>query len=755
MFQVAPSILAVGFVTWGFFAAGALAMAIPIIIHILNRRRFKTVTWAAMEFLLRAMRKNRRRLRFEQWILLATRCAVVFLLGMALARPLGCDNPTMAIMGGRSGISVFVIDNSYSMAYEVNRPGGKTHLANAKRIAKELVDRAARDGGIAIVTASTPAKAVVVRPSYNPQDVKDAIDRIEQSYAGTDLPGALKVALDIAKESERQPDKSLYLFTDATQSAWKGDQQKLLEQIGPDVAKVFRVTHHNLSAGEPQSNGAIVGVRSMDNLVTSKFPADFAATPRGYGNVSDASVQWKLNDQPIPAGSTASAVKLTPDSAEVTQRAVKFSDGGPQVLSASLVGGGVERLNIDDTRYRVVDVASELGVLIVEGRQGVRAGESTGFFLREALSPPKESGPASVVKTSSYVAAELVSVIEFGNKVLDNYAAVVLADVSQLAPTQAEQLERYVRAGGTVFWFMGDQVNPSSYNDILLPRKLIPGPLVKLVRVANNEKGYLFEFDPKRMPYLRAFENQENTGLDTVEIFNYWHVDVPQDGSVQTILKFQSSKTGATSKTAVADSALTIHSLGEGKILFCATSANQEWTTFPGNLSYAPVMHELVSSTVRTGDWWLNLQVGQPLVIPPAVRFTATPTLSDPAGRPVEMRSVAADGNSTATTYRTDPLAKPGVYSLQVGTKHFPVAVNVPDTEADVRTIPDGAIRESLGGIDVATLGPELPPEAAVAESGKDLSWIFMLAVLGLLAVECIMAMHFGHYRRTVTQATT
>src|SRR3712207_9552056 len=100
-------------------------MAIPIVIHILNRRRFKTVTWAAMEFLLRAMRKNRRRLRFEQWVLLATRCLVVLLLGMALARPLGCENPTMAVMGGRSGVSVFVIDNSYSTARSEERRVGK------------------------------------------------------------------------------------------------------------------------------------------------------------------------------------------------------------------------------------------------------------------------------------------------------------------------------------------------------------------------------------------------------------------------------------------------------------------------------------------------------------------------------------------------------------------------------------------------------------------------------------------------------
>ena len=76
-----PPILAVGFVTWPFFWAGLAAVSIPIIIHILNRRRYKTVTWAAMEFLLRAMKKNRRRLRFEQWVLLATRCLLVFLLG--------------------------------------------------------------------------------------------------------------------------------------------------------------------------------------------------------------------------------------------------------------------------------------------------------------------------------------------------------------------------------------------------------------------------------------------------------------------------------------------------------------------------------------------------------------------------------------------------------------------------------------------------------------------------------------------------
>lgn len=754
------NILAVGFVTWGFVLAGALAMAIPVIIHILNRRRFKTITWAAMDFLLRAMRKNRRRLRFEQWVLLATRCLVVLLLGMALARPLGCQNPTMAVMGGRSGVSVFVVDNSYSMAYEVNRPTGKTHLENAKRIAKEMVDRASRDGGVAVVVASNPARAIVVRPSYNPQDVKDAIDRIEQSYGGTDLPGALQLALQIAREADRQPDKTLHLFTDSTQSAWRNPEQaESMSKLGPEVARTFRaVSHHNVAGHEPQANGAVLAVRPQDNLVTSKFPADFAARARGFGTVPDATVNWRLNDQQF---GTDGPVKLTPDTRDVTRGNVKFAAGGPQVVSVSL--GSTDRLSVDDTRWRVVDVAAELRVLVVEGRQGVRAGEGSGFFLREALSPPSETGPANIVKTSSHVQAETISVIEFGNKVLDPYSAVVLADVAQVAPTQASQLERYVKNGGTLVWFMGEQVNAGSYNDVLAAKKLIPGQLVKLVRAAANEKGHLFAFEAARMPYLRAFENEANTGLETVETFTYWQVDLPHDGSVQPVLRYQSSKSGtpttapAGTAAATADAAITVHTLGDGRVVFCSSTANAEWTTFPSSLSYAPVMHELLASTVRTGDWWLNLEVGEPLAIPPGVRLSATPTLTDPVGRAVDVRAVAAGANDAqplGTVYRTDPLRRPGVYALQIGVRQVPLVVNVPATEADVRVVPDLAIREALGGIDLALLGPELPADAALGDSGNDLSWAFMAVVLALLAVECIMAMHFGHYRRTAPVPT-
>src|SRR5688572_19913572 len=170
----APVIVAIGFATPAIFATGAALAAIPILIHILNRRRFRTVQWAAMEFLLRAMRKNRRRVRFEQWLLLAMRCLVLVFLGLALARPISCEDSTLAAMASRrTGLHVFVIDNSYSMAYEAPRGGAKTHLAHAKTLAKTMIDRLVAGGeSVTLIAAAAPATAVIVRPSYDLEGAK-------------------------------------------------------------------------------------------------------------------------------------------------------------------------------------------------------------------------------------------------------------------------------------------------------------------------------------------------------------------------------------------------------------------------------------------------------------------------------------------------------------------------------------------------------------------------------------------------------
>jgi len=77
-------------------------MAVPILIHLLARRRFRRIRWAAMDFLLDAERRNRRRMRLEEWILLLLRCLAVLLLALLVARPFGRGNFVFACEGGSS-----------------------------------------------------------------------------------------------------------------------------------------------------------------------------------------------------------------------------------------------------------------------------------------------------------------------------------------------------------------------------------------------------------------------------------------------------------------------------------------------------------------------------------------------------------------------------------------------------------------------------------------------------------------------------
>src|SRR5256885_13167039 len=91
---------------------GLAGAAVPIVLHFFFRSRYRTVPWAAMDFLLTSIEQTSRRLKFQELLLLLLRCAVLVALALALARP------TLSLISGgaRDAVdAVFVIDNSMSM----------------------------------------------------------------------------------------------------------------------------------------------------------------------------------------------------------------------------------------------------------------------------------------------------------------------------------------------------------------------------------------------------------------------------------------------------------------------------------------------------------------------------------------------------------------------------------------------------------------------------------------------------------------
>jgi hypothetical protein len=474
--------------------------------------------------------------------------------------------------------------------------------------------------------------------------------------------------------------------------------------------------------------------------VRSNFNNDFLADARGFGNGPDPVIQWRMDDQLLPG---AGPVHLTAEETPSVQSLSQIKRGGLHVISASLSTD--DRLKIDDGRVRVMDVAAELKVLIVEGERGAGALSGSGAFLQLALAPPAAADSPN--KSSSYVQPELISDLELGNKVLAEYRAIILCGVGSIQPGMADQLARFVQQGGTVILFMGDAVSAENYNATLLPKKLLPGPLTKRVSTSGDQKGYGFDFKPhgNLHPFLNIFRGAEKPGLDTAQVFTYWQCDIPADAKVERVLNYVPGEDAKPQAGAMPDAAITVHDLAEGRVVFVSTTANADWTSFPAKPAYVTLMHEILAGSVSSGDAWMNLTVGDQLSIPPMLRMTAAPTLKNAQQAEIALEQTNVNG---ANTYHSRPLTKPGLYTLETGGRSIPIAVNVPSDEADVRPVDQSLIRKALGDTDIDFEADQLPPMTETANAGNDFGWSVMTVVLAMVALECFLAMKFGHYRR-------
>src|SRR5438477_12941026 len=104
----------------GFLAVAGVLISAPIIIHLINRMRFKRIRWAAMEFLLKAQKRMRRRLIIEQLLLLFLRCLLVALVGLLVLRFRGFS---LSDFASKQGVHIVLIDDTLSMTDSEKKEG--------------------------------------------------------------------------------------------------------------------------------------------------------------------------------------------------------------------------------------------------------------------------------------------------------------------------------------------------------------------------------------------------------------------------------------------------------------------------------------------------------------------------------------------------------------------------------------------------------------------------------------------------------
>jgi hypothetical protein len=759
------------------------AAAAPILIHLWSRRRYREMSWAAMEYLLAAARRQSRRLLLEQWLLLAVRTLLVVLIVLAVAEPY-LERSSLATGPAGHTHRVLVIDGSYSMAYQ---PTDKTRFERARQMARQMVEESPQGDAFTLILMSSPPRVVVGRPAIEPSEILREIDNLRLTHAAADVPAtvrAIRQVVDAARaETFRLARHEVYFLTDLQRLSWA-------PKLAPSAAADFQRQADELSQlaalflidlGQPSAeNLAVTGLRALEPPWIVGRSVRLEAELRNFGDQARRRqpVELLVDGQRIEQ----KQVNVGPRAAASVAFSYRFDAAGDHAVEVRAAG---DALDVDNHRFLAVPVRQTIRALCIDGRPGGKSFRGAADYLAVALTP--EAAPAG----RAAVAAEVAPETAIMDRNLARYPCLFCCNVAQFTASEARILDAYLRGGGNLVFFLGDQVLPERYNQELgaptprpaasgragqgrtgrqiSPLPLGEGPGVRAAnlpspsgRGAGGEGGVPVLIQPRirpaqlgpvvdhasavldplgyRHPIVQPFRGRGETALLTTPVQKYYRLQVPQDSPVKTVLALGNG-----------DPLIVEQPVHRGRVVLVATSADTSWTYMPLCPSFVPLVQEIVAWCLGGQLEQQNLLVGEPLSASlPLAAAQAPATVQGPDGRSrsVQLRAAAADA---ALSY--PDTAQSGIYVARFGAplnREQIFAVNVDTAESDLAQIdaeqlqndvwPDISFIRQTSWQGFGAAGPGHP-----TGSRSRLHVGLLYAVLGLLLGETFLAWRMGH----------
>lgn len=730
--------VAFGFATpwllWGLAAA-----SIPIIIHLLHRRRYRQTDWAAMRFLLEAIRKDSRRLRIEQLVLLAVRTLLILLLVLALSQPI-LEGLIASPLAEEPVQRIVIVDGSLSMSH---RPGDVSAFDRAKQLAREIVATAKPGDVFQVVRLTAIAPQVIVKsPSFQTAAVAEEISRLEPTDARGDALATLRQIDDLLAMASDVKRKEIHIVSDFQRTTWTGDTDAEQAAVGETLRQLAsRAGLHLIDVGSAVAPNAAVtqiDLAAGEPFVSVTRPARVQVTLRNFSPRADDRrtlelvVDGRVREQ--------RPVTLPLDADVVESFAVDFSSGGEHRVQVRLDDDG---LAADNSRWLALPVRERLHVLCVNGHTGEGPVGRATDFLEIALAPSR----AATRATESLIEPHVIAEADLPTTDLSRFDCVFVCDVGLVTDREAEQLDAYVRSGGGVVWCLGDNVQPDVYNRLLHRdgQGILPALLVGR-KADPDETPQTFGFDPLDYQHdlVKPFRGNPNTGLLTARTINYVRTELPATSTARVALAFASG-----------DSAIITQPVGRGQSVLVTTTVDPRWGNWPISPSFVPLVQELVlfASAGRFSE--RQRLVGEPLSQTYPIGgadVDVTVVRPDGQSQPGRITSVAGTSQGQFTFDATD---RSGVYEVQLGHplgRSELFAVNPDPRESDLDKLTrDNLAKDLLAGIDFNyrtgsdPASPGTAKSTPAANSNAALSRWLLFATLYLLFVEQMMAWNFRY----------
>lgn len=742
--------------------AGLACVALPIIVHLLTRRRRKPVEWGAMRFLLEAYRKHKRRLTLEQFLLLAARCALVALVALALGKPILGSLARATGPGPRT--VVIAIDNGLTAGLQGT--DGTTALSRSVSKARELLDSLdqARGDRAGLVALGAPAQAVVLPPSSDIAGVKRQLEALEATDSRTDLAaGAAAVRTEMFEGAAPEAAPGLVLALIGEWRSGSADVERRLPLLSPQSVGAERpLVLASRPANDSVDNVAVIGLEPMRSVLIADANG---AVPAESGQVrvllrrsgpgvsragsSIVSVVVDRADRPTPG--------LVPTQATATwaagerETSVLLSVGVPALEAGArpVMVATIDRDAVagDNTFRRPIELRRALQIGVVSTPAGV-GNFGPGEWLKLALKPDAEAFAGRAATALRVVDIDPRTIASAGQ--LTGVDALFITSPEKLDRAAWERCATFCWSGGLVFVAASREPGAQLWTDDFVQTFGL-GWRIAREPVQFNPPASLADpaTAPARpVPDLLAMLSGEMTELvRPVGVSRALALEGPAEPAATVLSLADGTALLSVARPAREPSDEPTQSHGRGLVVFLGVAPDVSWTDLPTK----PLMLPLVQELVRQG-------VG---AARPPWTGTAGHALRAPIGA-VELRSLSRGG---APVLSTPAALAGGVRRADVwaatdarGSTLELIAVN-PDTAASDTTVRSeedlSAWISGLAGedrfawLEDGTSGPEAGRPQSAALPDRDhappISPDLLLAALVVALAEMAMARWFSH----------
>lgn len=754
-------------------AAGAAAMAVPIIIHLLNRRRYKIVTWAAMDFLLEADKKNRRRVQLENFILLALRCLAMLLLGLLLARPLLPSSLTQLLSQRQQVERVVLLDNSLSQ--EVLQDGlPALEFAKQQLIdwLTELVNNNATDDWLTLYVTGQSDQPLLANEPVSTGTVAaliDVIERIQLTDRVADYSASLQALNRYLQGQRENVSRVAYIYSDLRQRDWLATSaqaaemapHRQLQTLGPLLAQGFVV---DVGSANDQ-NLTLANLRSDDITVSNRvirISADI--TNHGSQTVNDVRILFQVDDTPpvyetiasLAAGATETITFRTLFQPQNdSQPTATGSTGSLQTawrnyriraeidrtaLPAEVLSR--DQLVSDNVRYLAARIADHVPVLLVDGDPAALAERSETFFLKFL------DVFGTGLRTQPITAGELESIS------LADYRVIFLCNIDAISPERVKTLEQWVAAGGSLVFMPGNLVRAAVFNETFYRdgQGISPLELESIAGDPTMATWVNFEVNPQPHPALATMVASDLAGLTSVDVFSWWQSRLGaglSEADVSVPLRLNDAQRSP---------AMVDRRWGDGRVVAFTIPGDADWTYWPALPSFVPVMLDLVDHLIGDTTVLTQVPLGTALTYPVDLsQFQNRVSLRDPGNERIEVitrpASETSEGEeSVIQLAQFEPLENRGFYNLGLTRndgepESILFSVNIPADEGRLSRLSLSTLESDFWGDRFQLISAaDLKQQNAVAGASEFWPQVIGLILL-VLVVESTLAWWFG-YRR-------